>query len=79
MSTYDRMERKIERLERHIDKHKQKMNELHQKHQNHEISERKYCSKKNHIQSKIRDLDAQVRILKGGLVKQKHHLKDSAE
>lgn len=79
MSAYDRMEKKIDRLEHIIEKNQEKINDLEHKRKDHKISEQKFCSKKKHIQTKIRSLDAQVRVLKGGLVKRKHKLGKSAE
>ncbi len=79
MSAYDRMEKKIDKLEHSIEKNQGKISDLEHKRKEHTISERKFCSKKKHIQKKIRMLDAQVRILKGGLVKRKHNLKKTAE
>ncbi len=79
MSVSHRLERKIEKLEQKIDKQKQKMNMLQQRHHDHVITDKKFSSQKARFQSRIRNLDAQIRILKGGLVKQKHHLDKSAE
>ncbi len=79
MSTYDRMEKRIDRLEHSIEKNQVKISDLERKLKAHKISEQKFCSKKKHIQTKIRNLNAQLRIVKSGLVKRKHNLKKTAE
>ena len=78
MSAYDRMEKKIDRLEHTIEKNQGKISELEHQLKEHRISEQKFHSKKQHIQTKIRNLDAQIRILKGGLVKRKHKLTENS-
>jgi uncharacterized coiled-coil protein SlyX len=75
---YDRMEKRIEKLEKNIEKNREKIKELETKCEEHEISEKKFHKKKTHLLEKIRVLDSQVRVLKGGLVKQKHHADKNA-
>ena len=72
MSTYDRMEKKIEKLERNIERNREKIKDLKTKCEEHKISEKRFYSKKQHLMEKIRTLDSQVRVLKGICVKQKH-------
>lgn len=79
MSTSDRLERKIDRLGQSIEKKKEKISNLEHQFRDHKIAEKKFNSKKNHLQSKIKDLDAELRILKGGLVRKKHQLGKTAE
>jgi chromosome segregation ATPase len=79
MKAYNRLERKIDKLERSIEKKKEQIHNLEHQLKDQKISEQKFCSKKKHLQIKIRDLDAEVRILKGGLVRKKHQLGKTAE
>ncbi len=79
MSAFNRMEKRIDRLEYSIEKNQGKISDLERKLKEHKISEQKFCSRKKHIQTKIRKLDAQVRILKGGLVKRKNNFGKTAQ
>ena len=78
MTTYDRMEKRIEKLEKNLEKNREKIKDLEMKCEAHTISDKRYDSKKRHLTEKIRTLDSQVRVLKGGLVKQKHHKEHNA-
>lgn len=78
MSSYDRLEKKIDKLEHTIEKNKEKIDDLKHLFKEHKINEKKYCSKKKHIHDKIRNLDAQLRILKGGLVRKKHEMEKAS-
>ena len=79
MSSFDRLEKKIDKLEHTIERKKEKIVDLKHLFKEHKINEKKFCSKKKHLHEKIRNLDAEIRILKGGLVRKKHELGDSAE
>jgi predicted RNase H-like nuclease (RuvC/YqgF family) len=79
MSAFDRLERKIDKLEQSIEKKKEKIHELEHKFEDHLIAERKFHAKKKRLLSKIRDMDSEVRILKGGLVRKKHKFDKKAK
>ena len=47
--------------------------------ENHKIAKAEFNVKKSHIDEKIRAMDSRMRVLQGGVTKEKRHLEEKAE
>jgi hypothetical protein len=72
MSLIRSLEHQINRLEKKIEKEKDKMNNLELKYEHDELSKIKFQSKKKHNEEMIKLMELRIRILKGELVKRRH-------
>ena len=79
MSFLGRLERNIKKLERNIEKKQKQIENLYDKLESKKITGGEFTIKKKHIEGKIRAMDSRMRVLKGGLVREKHHLEEKAE
>jgi hypothetical protein len=79
MSFVGRLEGNIEKLKKNIEKEYGKIDKLHEKCENHTITKAEFNHKKQHIEDKIRTMDSRMRVLQGGLTKEKRHLEEKAE
>ena len=73
MSFITRLEKSIEKKERIKDKEKMKIEELREKLDNHSITRAEFNIKKKKIEEKIRAIDSRIRVLQGGISKEKKH------
>ena len=76
MSFIKRLELNIEKKERAIKKEKEKIEELKEKCDSHSITRAEFNIKKKHIEEKIRSMDSRMRVLKGGITKERKHLEE---
>jgi hypothetical protein len=73
MSFIRRLERGIEKKEKSKEKEKIKILELKEKLDKHIITRAEYNLKKKKIEEKIRSIDSRIRVLQGGITKEKKH------
>ena len=71
MSFQKRLKRNIEKKEKTIEKERQKIEMLKEKLDAHKINRAEYNIKKKKIGEKIRFMDSRMRVLQGGLTKEK--------
>lgn len=79
MSLARRLKRNILKLEKNIEKDHDKIDELIAKCESHKITKAEFNVKKRHIEEKIRAKDSRIRVLQGGIAKEKRHLEEKAE
>ncbi len=79
MSFARKLERNILNLEKNIEKDHDKIDELRAKCESHKITKAEFNVKKRHIEEKIRAMDSRMRVLQGGIAKEKRHLEEKAE
>jgi len=79
MSFVGRLNREIAKLEKHIEKEKMQIENLHDKLENKKITGGEFNIKKKKIEEKIRSMDSRIRILHGGIAKEKRHLEEKTE
>jgi len=71
MSLIKSMEHKIDRLEKKIEKEKEKMNDFQLKYNHNNISKIEFQSMKKRIEEMIKVMNLRMRILKGEIIKKK--------
>jgi len=76
MGFIQRLERNIAKKEKAIEVEKRKIEELKDKCDSHGITRAEYKIKKNHIEEKIRSMNSRMRVLKGGITKEKKHIEE---
>ncbi len=76
MGFIKRLERNIAKKEKAIEVEKRKIEELKDKCDSHSITRAEYKIKKNHIEEKIRSMNSRMRVLQGGITKEKKHLEE---
>lgn len=79
MSLVGRLERNIAKLEKSIEKDHGKIDELRTKCESHKIIKAEFNVKRRHIEEKIRAMDSRMRVLQGGIAKEKRHLEEKTE
>ena len=79
MSFIKRLEKNIARKEKEIEGEKSKIQLLEEKLNDHKITRAEYNIKKNKIEEKIRALSSRMRVLQGGMAKEKRHQEELAE
>ena len=79
MSLAGRLERNIVKLKKNIEKDHEKIDEIGAKCESHNITRGKFSVKRKHIEEKIRAMDSRMRVLQGGIAKDKRHLEEKAE
>jgi len=79
MSLIKRLEREIVKLEKHIEKEKMQIENLHDKLESKKITGGEFNIKKKKMEEKIRSNDSRIRVLHGGIAKEKRHLEEKAE
>ncbi|GAH81588.1 unnamed protein product [marine sediment metagenome] len=76
MGFIKRLERNIAKKEKAIEAEKRKIEDLKDKCDSHSITRAEYKIKKNHIEEKIRSMNSRMRVLQGGITKEKKHLEE---
>lgn len=71
MGFIQRLERNIAKLEKRIQKEGEKIASLQQKYESHKITPAEFNLKKRKIDDHIRDLNSRLRVLQGGIAKEK--------
>ncbi|UCH71737.1 MAG: hypothetical protein JSW62_04895 [Thermoplasmatales archaeon] len=79
MSFIKRLEKNIAKKEKAIDRERMKIAELKAKCDSHKITRADFNIKKRHIEEKIRTLNSRMRVLQGGITKEKRHQEELAE
>lgn len=73
MSFEQRLEKSIAKKEKAIEKEEQKIDALKEKLDSGKITRAKYNIEKKKIEAKIRAMSSRMRVLQGGLAKEKRH------
>ena len=76
MGFIERLEKNIAKLEKRIEKEEEKIRELHEKLESKKITKAEFNLKKRHIEDKVNAMKARIRILQGGMAKEKRHLEE---
>ena len=74
-----RLERSIEKKEKEIEREKTKIAHLQQKLDAGKITRGEFNIKKKHIEEKIRAMDSRIRVLQGGMAREKRHQEEREE
>ena len=79
MSFIDRLQKNINKLEKRIEREQQKIENLHQKCDNKQITKADYSLKKKRIEEKIHAMNSRIRVLQGGMTREKKHIAEKQE
>ncbi|PNX46233.1 MAG: hypothetical protein BV457_07065 [Thermoplasmata archaeon M9B1D] len=79
MSFEKRLEKAIEKKEKEIEKEKQRITLLQSKLDSGKITRAEFNIKRKRIEEKIRALDSRMRVLQGGLTREKRHQEELVE
>ena len=79
MGFIDRLEKNIAKLEKRIEKEKTKIVDLQEKCDAKRVTKAEFNIKKKHHETRIRAMDSRMRILQGGLAKEKKHIEERAK
>ena len=79
MSFLKRLEKKIDVKEKQIEKQRHEIDNIKEKFDSGKITRAKYNIKKNKIEEKIKTLNARMRVLQGGMAREKRHQEEVAE
>lgn len=79
MSFEKRLERAIAKKQKEIGKEKKKIQNLGEKLEVHKITRAEFNIKKRKIEEKIRAMDSRMRVLQGGITREKRHQEELAE
>lgn len=76
MGLIERLEKNIEKLEKRIEKNREKIRELEQKCREGKITKADFIKKKRRHEDLIRGLNARIRILRGGIAREKREMEE---
>ena len=79
MGFIDRLERNIAKLEKKIEKEEMRIAQLQMKCESKKITKADFCIKKRQHEERIHGMNARIRTLKGGIVREKQHQEEKAE
>jgi hypothetical protein len=79
MSFIDRLEKNIAKLEKRIEKEQMKIAQLEAKCEGKKITKAEYNIKKRPHDEHIHAMSARIRVLQGGIVREKQHIEERAE
>jgi len=79
MSFEKRLEKAIDRKEKEIEKEHKKIDLLEEKFNDHKITRAEFNIKKKKILEKIKAMSSRMRVLQGGLTREKRHQEELAE
>jgi hypothetical protein len=79
MGFIDRLERNIAKLGKKIEKEQTKIAQLEAKCESKKISKAEFNLKKRHHDEQIHAWSARIRVLQGGIVREKQHIEERAE
>ncbi len=79
MGFIERLERNIARLEKRIEKERIKIEHLHEKCESKKITKADFNIKKMQIEAKIHSMNSRIRVLQGGMTKEKKHQEEKAK
>ena len=75
----ERLERNIAKLEKRIEREELKIEQLREKCENKKITKADFNIKKKQHDAKIHAMNSRIRVLQGGMTKEKRHLEEKAE
>ncbi len=76
MSFIKRLEKRIGKKEKDIEKERKKIETLKEKLDSGKFTKAEYNIKRRHIGEQIKHMDARVRVLRGGITKEKHNAEE---
>ncbi|HEB37721.1 MAG TPA: hypothetical protein ENI14_03570 [Thermoplasmatales archaeon] len=79
MALIKRLEKQIEKIEKRIQKNEEKIRELKSKYDAKKISRAEFNIKKQKYEAMIHGLNARIRILKGGIAREKRKEEEKKE
>ncbi|KYK20421.1 hypothetical protein AYK25_08890 [Thermoplasmatales archaeon SM1-50] len=79
MGFIDRLEKNIVKLEKKKEKEQTRIAQLEAKCENKKITKAEFNLKKRHHDERIHAYSARIRVLQGGIVREKQHIENKAE
>ena len=79
MGFIERLERNIAKLEKRIEREEHKIQNLREKCEQKKITKADFNIKKRHIDERINAMKSRIRVLQGGMTKEKRHQEEKAE
>ncbi len=79
MTFIERLEKNITKLEKKIEKEQLKIAALEEKCDSKKITKAEFNLKKRHHDEHIHAMSARIRVLQGGIVREKQHIEERAE
>lgn len=79
MGFIERLEKNIARLEKKIEKEQMRIEHLHEKCESKKITKADFNIKKMQIEGKIHAMNSRIRVLQGGMTKEKKHQEEKAK
>jgi hypothetical protein len=79
MGFIERLEKNITKLETKIEKEQMKIAQLEAKCESKKITKAEFFLKKRHHDEHIHAMSARIRVLQGGIVREKQHIEERAE
>ena len=79
MGFIERLEKNITKLETKIEKEQTKLAQLEVKCEGKKITKAEFCLKKRPHDERIHAMSARIRVLQGGIVREKQNIEDKAE
>lgn len=79
MGFIERLERNIAKLEKRIERQQMKIDQLTKKYENKKMTKADYNIKKTQIEARIHAMGSRIRVLQGGITKEKKHLEEKAK
>lgn len=79
MGFIDRLEKNITKLEKKIEKEEMRIAQLEAKCEGKKITKAEFCLKKRHHDERVHAYSARIRVLQGGIVREKQHIEEKAE
>jgi len=79
MTFIGRLERNIAKLEKRIEKEQIRIGRLKEKCDSKKITKAKFNIEKRKIEEKIKAMNSRIRVLQGGVTKEKRHIEEKAE
>lgn len=79
MGFIDRLEKNIAKLEKKIEKEEMRIAQLEAKCEGKKITKAEFCLKKRHHDERVHAYSARIRVLQGGIVREKQHIEEKAE
>ena len=79
MGFIERLERNIARLEKKIEKEQMRIEQLHEKCESKKITKANFNIRKMQIEGRIHAMNSRIRVLQGGMTKEKKHQEEKAK
>jgi hypothetical protein len=79
MGFIERLEKNIAKLEKRIEKEQMKITQLTERCESKKITKAEHNIKKRQVEEKIHAMNARIRVLQGGIVREKQHQEEKAE